>query len=967
MALAFGFALLAGAAAAQTRRAVRLSRDAGAGRGRASRTSPTAPISAGYYLDGLPRGDGASPATRGRGRHDAAGRAHTRASASRQDDGEGARTGSRLRPTAATAQALARSAMMAIDGRGMDTGSAPRQGAARGGRRKPASRRRAYNLALLLSRRPRTQATCRAPSSCCAARPRPESPTRNMRSARSTCDGRGVTRDTAEAARWLLKPRRATAISAAEVEYAILLFNGDGRAEGRGRGRALFPPGRRERQRHRAEPARAPLRGRPRRAEKPRSRRAGTSSRQARASPTHGSTPPCATSRPTTAPPARTPRAPSGRGFMSERTADMRASANRDFVLHSPCRYSPSRSDMIRSPLINVMTDAALKAGRGLKRDFGEVENLQVSRQGPRRLRLRRRPPRRGDPARRAAEGAARLRLPHGGGGVIEGTDKTHRWHRRPARRHHQLPARHAAFRDLDRAGARGPDRRGRDLQSGQGRDVHRRARQGRLSQQPPPARRRRAATSPTRSWPAACRISAAPSIRASSRSSRPSWRASRRRPPHRRGGARSRLGRRRPLDGYWERDLQPWDMARRHRAGARGRRLRHDADGGERHAGRADRSPPATRCMHRELCRFSDRRAAEREPSTAARLCPELACRMCGRCECGAASAGRRMPRDRSHGRAVDAASDLGRGSILVRMVVFLILAGFVALILYRQISDRLHGQSRPERADLRRAARSASCWRFGRSRGCSARSAGSTRFGRDPGIAAARSAGAARADGDAARRAARAAPRSRPATLRSLLDSVGDPPRREPRDRRATSTGLLVFLGLLGTFWGLIETVGSVGRVISIAATRRAMPRVLFDDLKTGARRAARGHGHRLLVLAVRPRRLADPRLPRPAGRAGAEPLLHRARGLARQPIVDDDRRADGRRRGGVRQRPRASRSTASPRRIAEGGGGRAATDQAMANLAEGIQGLVQHMRTEQQMIRDWVEAQAEQQREI
>ena len=32
-----------------------------------------------------------------------------------------------------------------------------------------------------------------------------------------------------------------------------------------------------------------------------------------------------------------------------------------------------------------------------------------------------------------------------------------------------------------------------------------------------------------------------------------------------------------------------------------------------------------------------------------------------------------------------------------------------------------------------------------------------------------------------------------------------------------------------------------------------------------------------------------------------------------------------------------------------------------QAMANLAEGIQGLVQHMRTEQQMIRDWVEAQA------
>ena len=36
-------------------------------------------------------------------------------------------------------------------------------------------------------------------------------------------------------------------------------------------------------------------------------------------------------------------------------------------------------------------------------------------------------------------------------------------------------------------------------------------------------------------------------------------------------------------------------------------------------------------------------------------------------------------------------------------------------------------------------------------------------------------------------------------------------------------------------------------------------------------------------------------------------------------------------------------------------------------MANLAEAIQGLVHHMRSEQQMIRDWVDSQAEQQREI
>ncbi len=36
-----------------------------------------------------------------------------------------------------------------------------------------------------------------------------------------------------------------------------------------------------------------------------------------------------------------------------------------------------------RSPLLNVMCNAAFKAARGLVRDFGEVEHLQVSRKGP--------------------------------------------------------------------------------------------------------------------------------------------------------------------------------------------------------------------------------------------------------------------------------------------------------------------------------------------------------------------------------------------------------------------------------------------------------------------------------------------------------------------------------------------------------------------------------------------------------
>jgi myo-inositol-1(or 4)-monophosphatase len=38
---------------------------------------------------------------------------------------------------------------------------------------------------------------------------------------------------------------------------------------------------------------------------------------------------------------------------------------------------------MLRSPLMNVMTAAAIKAGKALKRDFAEIPSLQVSRKGP--------------------------------------------------------------------------------------------------------------------------------------------------------------------------------------------------------------------------------------------------------------------------------------------------------------------------------------------------------------------------------------------------------------------------------------------------------------------------------------------------------------------------------------------------------------------------------------------------------
>src|SRR3989440_12553124 len=50
----------------------------------------------------------------------------------------------------------------------------------------------------------------------------------------------------------------------------------------------------------------------------------------------------------------------------------------------------------------------------------------------------------------------------------------------------------------------------------------------------------------------------------------------------------------------------------------------------------------------------------------------------------------------------------------------------------------------------------------------------------------------------------------------MRGILDSIAAR-LDEARDTSRYMTALLVFLGLLGTFWGLIETVGSIGNVIN------------------------------------------------------------------------------------------------------------------------------------------------------
>ncbi len=183
---------------------------------------------------------------------------------------------------------------------------------------------------------------------------------------------------------------------------------------------------------------------------------------------------------------------------------------------------------------------------------------------------------------------------------------------------------------------------------------------------------------------------------------------------------------------------------------------------------------------------------------------------------------------------------------------------------------------------------------------------------------------------------------------------------------------TSLLIFLGLLGTFWGLLQTVSAVADTIRGLDVSSANTGVIFEDLKAGLTAPLNGMGTAFSSSLF--------------GLAGSLVLgfLDLQAGQAQSMFYNDledwlstvtDLDPDMLDRGGA--------TTAEDLRVAierltrtihedhvgdhraEAGTTRATT--AMANLAEGIQGLVQHMRSEQQVVRSWVETQSKQQQEV
>lgn len=195
----------------------------------------------------------------------------------------------------------------------------------------------------------------------------------------------------------------------------------------------------------------------------------------------------------------------------------------------------------------------------------------------------------------------------------------------------------------------------------------------------------------------------------------------------------------------------------------------------------------------------------------------------------------------------------------------------------------------------------------------------------------------------------------------MRGILDSIATR-LDEARDISRYMTGLLVFLGLLGTFWGLIETVTSVGGVIQgLKATGDAAS--MFDALRGGLAAPLSGMGISFssslfglagsLVLGFLDLQSSGAQnrfyteledwLSTTVYDHTAEPILAAGNSGEMSNAIERLRAA-----------------------VNEAGGTKAASA-AMSDLAEAVQGLVQQMRVEQQTIRGWVDSQAEQQREI
>ena len=204
---------------------------------------------------------------------------------------------------------------------------------------------------------------------------------------------------------------------------------------------------------------------------------------------------------------------------------------------------------------------------------------------------------------------------------------------------------------------------------------------------------------------------------------------------------------------------------------------------------------------------------------------------------------------------------------------------------------------------------------------------------------------------------------------TMRHLLDSIATR-LDEARDISRYMTGLLVFLGLLGTFWGLLQTVSSVGSTISALDTSGSESVMLFDQLKEGLAAPLKGMGTAFscsmfglsgsLILGF---------LDLQAGHAQGRFYNELEDWLSG---ITELQSAEGVTATGVppqlrfalldMQRSLSDLSDKIELRVLGDN-----TSDAVKDLAQGVEKLIRQMRAEQKVVREWADEQAQQQHEL
>jgi hypothetical protein len=206
----------------------------------------------------------------------------------------------------------------------------------------------------------------------------------------------------------------------------------------------------------------------------------------------------------------------------------------------------------------------------------------------------------------------------------------------------------------------------------------------------------------------------------------------------------------------------------------------------------------------------------------------------------------------------------------------------------------------------------------------------------------------------------------------MRSILDSIGSR-LDESRETTRYLVGLLIFLGLIGTFWGLLITTGSVGDTIRALKTEGRDTAQVFEELKTSLEMPLSGMGTAFSASLL--------------GLAGSLILgfLDIQAGQAQSRFYNDleewlstitELRGESGDAPGAQsqfrfalldmQRSITDLGERIEQAVMRGGGGGAQSAD-LHRLTAGIDNLVQQMRAEQKVLREWVDDQSHNQAEL